>query len=160
MLNCLLPSCSCIAFGTSSAFAHWTACGERPRYLYTASSSGNCGSSLYVLRDTPHARVSVSYVLEASLLNDRVQTEVRREISWKRTRTRASLRASIAQGLKTLVNAIFATTHFYWASTTRGCKLFVLASSRPTATRSLSPSHILTFSPSLQLESATFTPLP
>jgi len=26
-----------------------------------------------VLRDTPHARVSVSYVLEASLLNDRVQ---------------------------------------------------------------------------------------
>lgn len=28
---------------------------------------------LYVLRDTPHARVSVSYVLEASLLNDRVQ---------------------------------------------------------------------------------------
>jgi len=30
-----------------------------------------------VLRDTPHARVSVSYVLEASLLNDRFQQEVR-----------------------------------------------------------------------------------
>jgi len=34
-----------------------------------------------VLRDTPHARVSVSYVLEASLLNDRrVQQEVRWEL--------------------------------------------------------------------------------
>ena len=29
--------------------------------------------SCLVLRDTPHARVSVSYVLEASLLNDRIQ---------------------------------------------------------------------------------------
>lgn len=32
-----------------------------------------------MLRDTPHARVSVSCVLEASFLNDRVSTEVRRE---------------------------------------------------------------------------------
>jgi hypothetical protein len=32
--------------------------------------------SLLVSRDTPHARVSVSYVLEASLLNDRFQNGV------------------------------------------------------------------------------------
>src|SRR6185503_7257125 len=83
---------------TSSAFAHWTACGERPRLTYTPPHRrGNCGSLLYVLRDTPHARVSVSYVLEASLLNDRVQLESGRKITWKRTGTRASLGASIAQ---------------------------------------------------------------
>jgi len=49
--------------------------GRGHAYLYTATSSGNCGWLLSVLRDTPHARVSVSYVLEASLLNDRVQRE-------------------------------------------------------------------------------------
>jgi len=56
-----------------------------------------------VLRDTPHARVSVSYVLEASLLNDRFQQEVRWEL-WKRTRTRAPL----AEKYSTGVNAYFA----------------------------------------------------
>ena len=40
---------------------------------------GERGFVSYVLRDTPHARESVSYVLEALLLNDRIQTEVRRE---------------------------------------------------------------------------------
>jgi len=80
---------------TSSAFAHRTACGERPRYLLTPlHTSGTCGLFWSVLRDTPHARVSVSYVLEASLLNDRFQLEVRWEL--EASCTRASLRASIA----------------------------------------------------------------
>ena len=65
-----------------------------------------------VLRDTPHARVSVSYVLEASLLNDRVQTEVRREPLVEANCTRASLRASIAQAFWAEVNAYFSFEGF------------------------------------------------
>src|SRR3954453_16212041 len=102
MLNFDLPSCSCIAFETSSAFAHWTACGARPRYLLTPQhSSGSCGSCWSVLRDTPHARVSVSYVLEASLLNDRFQQEVRVGTnSWKRTTRALPMRRKYSTGVK------------------------------------------------------------
>src|SRR5688572_30063715 len=85
MLNCLLPSCSCIAFETSSAFAHsdsvW---GEATLFNPPLSMSGNSGFVSLVLRDTPHARVSVSYVLEASLLNDRIQRSPVGNTCWKR----------------------------------------------------------------------------
>jgi len=66
-------------------------------FTYTATLVGETAVLVCsVLRDTPHARVSVSYVLEASLLNDRCQQEVRWEL--EANSTRASLRESIAQG--------------------------------------------------------------
>jgi hypothetical protein len=98
MLNCFLPSCSCIALKPLRP----SRIGQRVRShaicLHRNTRRGNCGWFDSVLRDTPHARVSVSYVLEASrLLNDRFQTEVRWEM--EANRTRASLGVKYTTGV-------------------------------------------------------------
>src|SRR5215213_5910381 len=96
ILNCFLPSCSCIALKPLRPSRIGQRVGRGHAIYSHRNVFGNGGFFLSVLRDTPHARVSVSYVLEASLLNDRFQLEVRWEL--EANCTRASLRGIIAQG--------------------------------------------------------------
>src|SRR5215213_8304975 len=72
ILNCFVPSCSCIALKPLWLFAHSDSVWGEATLLTTALLVGEVRFRS-MSRDTPHARVSVSYVLEASLLNDRFQ---------------------------------------------------------------------------------------
>lgn len=82
--------------------------GEATLFYVHRNTRRGTAVGLSVLRDTPHARVSVSYVLEASLLlNDRFQTGSPVG-TLEANRTRASLDVKYSTG----VNGYFANSFF------------------------------------------------